>query len=76
MAKAHAEVEKWYTPKQAAAVLGVPFYRLKQWRVQKIGPRYIKLGASDQSRVVYAAGDLAAWQAKQPRVQTEDSMVA
>jgi predicted DNA-binding transcriptional regulator AlpA len=76
MAKVTATVEQWLTPKQASALLGITAQQLRAMRNQRRGPRFKKLGDKDQSRCVYLASDIAAWQAKQPYVETEDSYEA
>lgn len=45
----------------AAREMGISGQTLKQWRFEGKGPRFIKLGTSKQSRVVYDPADIEAW---------------
>jgi excisionase family DNA binding protein len=50
------------TPKQVAELLGLPEGTLAQWRSQRRGPLYIKLGGR---LVRYRASDVEEWVARQ-----------
>ena len=45
----------------AAAVIGISPNTLRYWRCMGRGPRYFKLGASQQAGVRYDPADLDAW---------------
>lgn len=45
----------------AAREIGVSPITLRQWRLVGKGPRFIKLGTSKQSKVVYDPADIEAW---------------
>lgn len=68
---APSEPEQWYTPEQAAARLGITKTKLARMRVQRKGPRFKKLGDTEQSRVIYAASDITEYQNRQRTVETE-----
>jgi len=54
---------------QASLYLGVPAGTLARWRVEGVGPAYLKLG----SRVRYEEGVLDAWVEGQRRRCTKDT---
>ncbi len=60
------------TPIEVAFQYGITVGTLANWRSQKIGPRYYKLGAR---RIIYFQKDLDAW-AKSAPVNTRDSVEA
>jgi hypothetical protein len=66
-----SEPEQWYAPEQAAAVLGISKTKLARMRVQRKGPRFRKLGTTEQSRVIYTASDIAEYQNRQRTIETE-----
>jgi predicted DNA-binding transcriptional regulator AlpA len=47
----------------AAAALGIKPSTLRYWRFKGRGPRFIKLGASQQANVCYDPADIEAWKA-------------
>jgi hypothetical protein len=64
------QVVKWFTPKQLSGVLGLSEYQLQIMRISRKGPRYMKLGPTPRSSVVYAEPDVAEWQARQLTIET------
>jgi predicted DNA-binding transcriptional regulator AlpA len=65
------QVVRWFTPKQLSQVLGISEEMLQLMRNSRRGPRYKKLGPTQQSTVVYAEPDVAAWQSRQLTIETE-----
>lgn len=64
-------VEKMFTPKELAALLGCAQSRLSQWRKDGVGPRVTRMGFSGvKSKVRYMASDIAEWQASLPKTET------
>jgi hypothetical protein len=51
-------------PEDVATFLDVPEATLRQWRYQKVGPAYVKVG----QLVRYDWSDIEAWVASQRRV--------
>lgn len=61
----------YLTPKEAATYLRFSPKTLEEWRADKKGPRYHKLGQSRKSAVLYHRNDLDAWMARHI-VQTDE----
>jgi hypothetical protein len=57
MTPAHTQSQGLLTEKQASRVLTVSVAALRRWRIERRGPRYLKLG----SLVRYRVPDLEAW---------------
>ncbi len=55
--------ENYLTPAEAAAYIRRAPRTLEEWRINKTGPVYLKLGASKRSNVMYRKRDLDAWMA-------------
>lgn len=49
--------------KQAAPLIGVSPGTLQNWRVQGIGPKFIKTAIGRRGKVVYDEADIEAWKA-------------
>lgn len=47
--------------KQAAALVGLTPKTMRQKRCDRCGPKYLKLGAGKNARVVYRRSDLEQW---------------
>ena len=45
----------------AAREIGISEQTLRAWRLKGKGPRFIKLGTSKQSKVIYDPADIEAW---------------
>jgi hypothetical protein len=58
------EGKTYLTPKEAADYLRRAPKTLEDWRVQKKGPRYHKLGPSKKAAVLYHRSDLDSWMAR------------
>lgn len=56
------QIEDMFTPKEFAALINVPLATIQFWRAMGKGPRYVKLGNSEQSRVRYRMSDIVEWQ--------------
>lgn len=52
---------KLLTTKETALLLRVTPDTLKHWRMQGIGPDWVKLSDRQNSPVLYSAADVAAW---------------
>ncbi len=46
---------------EAARYLGIQQQTLRKWRLLGKGPRYVRLGDSPRSRVMYRLSELEAW---------------
>lgn len=55
-----AQPSKLLTPDDAAEKLGVKVATIAQWRKNKIGPNYVKLGAGNAG-VRYRESDIETW---------------
>lgn len=55
------------TPTQLAARWGMSIGTLQNWRVQKRGPAYIKLGSGRAAKVVYRVADIEAFENQNQR---------
>ncbi|HWJ68933.1 MAG TPA: helix-turn-helix domain-containing protein [Sphingobium sp.] len=60
----------------AAAALGISPVTLKIWRCQGKGPRFIKLGDSSRSGVVYDPAEIEAWKAARTFASTSAATVS
>lgn len=59
------EGETYLTTAEAADHLRLKKRTLEEYRVQKKGPAYVKLGETKRSNVLYRRSDLDAWMAAQ-----------
>lgn len=64
MAQGIADGKVYLTPKEAAIYLRVAPATMEDWRREKRGPRYYKMGASKKALIVYHRVDLDAWMAR------------
>ncbi len=55
--------ETYFTPAEAAAYIRRSSRTLEDWRIEKTGPVYLKLGVSKRSNVMYRKRDLDVWMA-------------
>ncbi len=55
----------YLTPGEAAAYIRRSPRTLEEWRINKTGPAYVKLGASKRGNVLYRRIDLDAWMESQ-----------
>lgn len=58
--------------KEAARILGLSPKTLSNWRVQGLGPRFLKYGARGGA-IRYLVADLHAWQDAQMRLSTSST---
>lgn len=49
------------TPNQLAAYLNLDAGTLQNWRTQRRGPRWVKLGKGRNAKVVYNSADVERW---------------
>ena len=52
---------EYLTPQQAADLLNVSTHTLNNWRVQRQGPPFKKLGRSKNAKVLYTRQDIERW---------------
>jgi excisionase family DNA binding protein len=57
--------EAYLTTAEAADYLRLKKRTLEEYRIQKKGPAYVKLGETKRSNVLYRKSDLDAWMASQ-----------
>jgi predicted DNA-binding transcriptional regulator AlpA len=60
---------------EAARYLGIAPQTLRKWRLQGKGPRYVRLGDSPRSRVMYRLADLEVWLAHRTYGSTAEETV-
>lgn len=51
----------WLTPAEVATILNMSVVALRKWRHLGIGPNYLKMGDSTNSRVRYNRQAVEAW---------------
>ncbi len=56
-----AEGERYLTTAEAADYLRLKKRTLEEYRIQRKGPRYVKLGETKRSNVLYRKSDLDVW---------------
>lgn len=54
-------MESLLDSKAAAPCIGVSQGTLENWRVQGIGPKFIKTGSGKRGKVLYDPADIKAW---------------
>ena len=64
------------TTAQTAALLGLQAQTLRKWRLQGLGPPYVRLGDGPGARVAYRQGDIDAWVAARVYTSTAAETVA
>lgn len=67
---------KFLTSPQLAEMLGVSEGTLRNWRANKQGPPFIKLGKSKQAEVRYKIDDINSWLSKNSKVPLKNCRVS
>jgi predicted DNA-binding transcriptional regulator AlpA len=62
MAIIESKLEALLTEHQVAEIIGMSLASLRRWRLQRQGPKYLKIGAA----VRYPPADVSAWLESRP----------
>ena len=56
-----SKIPQHFNETEAAKLIGLSVKTLRRWRLEHVGPPYLKYGEGKRGRVVYSEADLSKW---------------